>query len=157
DGDILHLDDLEDIAWDEHNTYYAVSSHRHLVPSEDASRRNKSHGTECALVSFQLNCTERGIAVCNPRVVTQDLLPKIRDLGVFPSIDWQRSKVFYWRSMVTTWQLNIEGLAYVDGKLLLGFKDPIEQGRATILSYALDTGELALAVRPDLGGHGILS
>jgi hypothetical protein len=157
DGDILHLDDLEDIAWDEHDTYYAVSSHRHLVPSEDAARRNKSHGTECALVSFQLNGTERGIAVCNPRIVTQDLLAKIRDLGVFPSVDWQRSKVFYWRSMVTTWQLNIEGLAYVDGELLLGFKDPIEQGRATILSYALETGELALAARPDLGGHGILS
>jgi hypothetical protein len=64
--------------------------------------------------------------------------------------------VFSLRGMVKTWQLNIEGLAAVDDKLLLGFKDPIEDGRATILSYDPATDELAVAARPDFGGHGIL-
>lgn len=156
DGSTLHLDDLEDLAWDELDTYYAVSSHRHLLPEEDAARRKKSRGTECALVSFQLDRVDDQIVVKNPRMVTQELLSKIRTLGVFPSIDWHKSKVFSWRGMVKTWQLDIEGLAYVDDKLLLGFKDPIEQGRATILSYDPACDELALASRPDLNGQGIL-
>jgi hypothetical protein len=156
DGAALHLDDLEDIAWDGHETYFAVASHRHLLPEEDAARRKKSHGTECALVSFQLEPSERGIAVVNATIVTQELLSKIRSLGAFPAIDWKQSKMFSWRGMVKTWQLDIEGLAFVDDGLLLGFKDPIVQGAATILRYDLATDELTVAARPDLGGHGIL-
>jgi hypothetical protein len=156
DENSLHLDDLEDIAWDERGTYYAISSHRHIVPSEDAARRKKSQGTECALVSFQLNRDEERFVVTNARLVTQSLLAKIRELGVFPSIDWQRSKVFSWRGLVKTWQLDIEGLAYVDKKLLIGFKNPIEGGRATILSYDIESDELSVAARPEFGGHGIL-
>lgn len=156
DGNVLHLDDLEDITWDRCDTYYAVSSHRHLLPQEDTARRKKSHGTECALVRFQLDRVQNRIVISNPTMITQDLLSKIRALGLFHSIDWQTSKMFSWRALVKTWQLDIEGLACVDGKLLLGFKDPIEQGRATILSYDLATDELSLAARPDLAGHGIL-
>jgi hypothetical protein len=44
----------------------------------------------------------------------------------------------------------------VDDRLLLGFKDPIENGKATILSYDPASDELTVAARPDLGGHGIL-
>jgi hypothetical protein len=157
DGPTLHLDDLEDLAWDQHETYYAVSSHRHLLPEEDAARRKKSRGTECALVSFQLQQIDDGIAVTNTKMIAQDLLAKIRALGVFPSIDWKKSKMFSWRGLVKTWQLDIEGLAYVDGRLLLGFKDPIEDGKAAILSYDATTGELKQVARPDFDGHGILS
>jgi hypothetical protein len=156
DGSSLHLDDLEDLAWDGLDTYYAVSSHRHLLAKEDAGRMKKSHGTECALVRFQLVGVDDDLVVANAQMITQDLLAKIRDLAVFPSIDWKSSKVFSLRGMVKTWQLNIEGLAAVDGKLLLGFKDPIEGGKATILSYDAATDELAVAARPDFGGHGIL-
>jgi hypothetical protein len=156
DGESLHLDDLEDLAWDGRDTYYAVSSHRHLLPKEDAARMNKSHGTECALVRFQLADIDNDIVVTNAEMITQELLSKIRELGVFPSIDWKSSKAFSWRGLTKTWQLNIEGLAAVDGKLLLGFKDPIEGGRATIRSYDPSTDALTIAARPDLGGHGIL-
>ncbi len=156
DGSALHLDDLEDIAWDGRDTYYAVTSHRHLLPQEDRSRRKKSHGTECTLASFKLAATDAGIVVSNARIITQELLASIRELGVFPSIDWNKSKVFSWRSLATTWQLDIEGLAFVDGRLLLGFKNPIEDGHATILSYDPATDALAVAARLDLGGHGIL-
>ncbi len=157
DGSFYHLDDLEDLSWDGRDTYYAVSSHRHIVPQEDAARLAKSHGTECALVSFQLAKADDDIAVINARSVTRDLLPKIRKLGVFPSIDWSNSKAFMWRGFSKSFQLDIEGLAYVDGKLLLGFKNPIESGRATILSFDPKTEELSVAARPDLGGQGILA
>lgn len=156
DGSSVHLDDLEDIAWDGVETYYAVSSHRHLLPEEDESRRKKSHGTECALVSFQLAPSDGGLCVTNPKIVTQDLLTKIHELNAFPSIDWRTSKLFSWHGFVKTWQLNIEGLASVDGKLLLGFKDPVEHGHATILRYDPATDTLDVAARPDLGGDGIL-
>ena len=156
DGNSVHLDDLEEITSDRHGTYYAVSSHRHLLPQEDASRQKKSHGTECALVRFRLTQSERGIIISDAQLVTNQLLSKIRDLGAFTSIDWRTSKVFSWWAMARSWQLNIEGLACVDGKILLGFKDPIENGRATILSYDPESDNLAPAARPDLGGHGIL-
>jgi len=156
DGGSLHLDDLEDLAWDGRDTYYAVSSHRHLLPKEDAGRMKKSHGTECALVRFQLVRSDDDIVVADAQMITQHLLAKIRHLKCFTSIDWEKSKTFSLRGMVKTWQLNIEGLAAVDGKFLLGFKDPIEHGKATILSYDPATDELAVAARPDLSGHGIL-
>jgi hypothetical protein len=156
DGDFLHLDDLEDIAWDGRDTYYAVSSHRHILPEEDAARFARSHGTECALVSFQLSGSDGGVAITHARPVTRDLLAKIRQLGVF-QIDWTNSKAFRWRRLVKSWQLDIEGLACVDGKLLLGFRNPVEDGLATILSYDPAADQLTVAARPDLGGQGILS
>jgi hypothetical protein len=156
DGTTYHLDDLEDLAWDGGEWYFAVSSHRHLVPEEDAARMAKSRGTECAIVRFQLARSGDRIVVSHAETVASDLLATIRELGVFESIDWTASKVFRWRRLVKSWQLDVEGLAYVDGALLLGFKNPVEQGRATILSYDLATGSLSLAARPNLGGHGIL-
>jgi hypothetical protein len=156
DGESYHLDDLEDLAWDGGQWYYAVSSHRHIMPAEDAARMAKSHGTECAIVRFQLVRSGERIVVAHAEPVTRDLLAKIRALGVFESIDWTTSKVFRWRRLVKSWQVDVEGLAYVEGSLLLGFKNPVEHGRATILRYSLSDGALAVAARPDLGGHGIL-
>ena len=152
-----HLDDLEALAWDGDETYYAVGSHRHLLPEEQAERMAHSHGSESALVAFELAQADDGIVITNARTVTKDLLTKIRELGVFPSIDWTCSKSFYWRGLTNYWQLDIEGLACVDGKLLLGFKEPIVDGRATILSYDPATDQLSIVARPDLGGQGILS
>jgi hypothetical protein len=83
-------------------------------------------------------------------------LRMIRELGSFSSIDWTRSKAFLWNRLALSWQLDIEGLAFVNGQLLLGFRNPVENGRAAILSYDPAADRLAVAARPDLGGHGIL-
>ncbi len=157
DGDKHYeLTDLEDLAWDGVDTYYAVGSHRHLLPKENEARLKESR-LECAIVSFQIERTDDRFVITNARTVTRDLLQEIRAQNIFPSVNWKRSKIFRWESKDFNWQIDIEGLAYVDGQLLLGFKNPIEDGKSTILSFDIATNRVCVAARANLRGQGILA
>ena len=157
DGLALQLDDLEGLAFDGRQTYYAVTSHRQLDSEADARRQRKSNATECAIVSFQLVRGDDGIRIGNARTVCSDLLERIRKLGVFPLVNWHHPKSFRWQHGRKSWQIDVEGLAVCDGQILLGFKNPVEEGRAAILRIHPATLQLSLVARPDFGGAGILS
>jgi hypothetical protein len=154
-GELYRLHDIEDLAWDGEDRYYAITSHRRLVAAEDDRRMAKHGGTECALVSFQLQKTDYGLGIRNPQTVSRSLLERIRKLEAFSSIQWDRNKSFRWRHLGTLWQVDIEAITCVADTLLLGFKNPVEAGRATILGYSLHDGALRVVARPNLRGQGI--
>ena len=156
-GVSLKLDDLEDLAFDGVKTYFAATSHREFSNEKESRRLKRSAGTERALVSFELEQSATGIRIVNARMVCSDLLERIRDRGVFETVNFHHSKTFTWRHLTSSWQVDLEGLAYVDGRLLLGFKNPVEDGRTAILSYDPGSGEVKLCGRYDFGGQGIHS
>jgi len=157
EGGPLQLDDLEGLATDGNGTCYAVTSHRQLEAVKDRRRQRRSQTTECALVAFRLSSAEGRVRVVAPRMVCADLLQKIRALHLFPSVNWQNDKTFRWRRWAKSWQIDLEGLAVCDGRLLLGFKNPVEEGRAAILALDVHTGRLTVLARPDFQKQGILS
>lgn len=157
DGDYYQLDDLEGLASAAGNTYFAVTSHRQLSREKERERMRSSAGTECALISFQLQRTGDPVHIVNARTVCRDLLARIRALGVFESVNWQYAKSFRWRRLATSWQIDLEGLAYVDRRILLGFKNPVEDGRATIVAFDPAADCLSLSGRYDFHGQGILA
>ena len=156
EGGELSLDDLEGLTSDGQGAYYAVTSHRQLDDDKEARRRRKSKGTERAIVRFELEKTTDGVRIVRPTVVVPDLLTLIRDSKLFESINWHHPKTFRWRYLKSSWQIDIEGLAICGDELLFGFKNPVENGRATILALNLKTQQLSLTARPDFGGQGIL-
>lgn len=156
DGSTCRLDDIEGLAWDGGTTYFAVASHRQIVAAADRRRLEKTGGTECALVSFRLRGTEQGIDLVEPKLVSSTLLPQIRELDLFETVNWHHDRSLEWRHLAKEWQIDIEGLTWVDGRLLLGFKNPVEEGRATILAYDPAHDRLTVAARPNLNGQGIL-
>ncbi|MBW3538900.1 MAG: DUF3616 domain-containing protein [Planctomycetes bacterium] len=157
DGRAYQLDDLEGLSESEDGTFFAAASHRQLDAGRDAERMRKSSGTERAVVSFRLRQSRHGVQIVDARTVCTNLLEKIRRLGVFETVNWDHPHTFVWRRLARSWQIDIEGLAVVEGRLLLGFKNPVEDGLATILAYDPATDALSLAARPDFGGQGILS
>jgi hypothetical protein len=157
DGSSLFLDDLEDLAFDGNKTYFAVTSHRQFSDKAEHRRLARSGGTERAVIAFELEKAEGKIRVVNARIVCRDLLDRLRKLRAFETVNFRHSKIFAWRHLATSWQVDIEGLAYVDGELLLGFKNPVEEGKAAILCLNPNTGETDMCGRYDFAGQGIHS
>lgn len=155
-GGQLSLDDLEGLTSDGQGAYYAVTSHRQLNDDKEARRRTKSQGTERAVVRFELEKTTDGVRIVRPTFVVPDLLSLIRASKRLETINWHHAKSFRWRDLKSSWQIDIEGLAVCGDELLFGFKNPVEEGHATILALNLKTQQLTLASRPDFGGQGIL-
>ena len=157
-GKFYRLTDVEAIAWDGSQTYYAVTSHRNIKPGEDEKRMRKRGKTACAIVQFRLQrTTAGGIEITAARTITRDLLRQLREKQFFQTVDWTTSKATYWKHRTRSWQVDLEALEYYQGSLLLGFKNPVEEGRATILKYDMRTGDVSLVSRPNLAGQGILS
>ena len=139
--------DLEDITWDGRFRYYAITSHRtrDTTPTREHQRR-------LIRFAFPANPRAPGAALTGE---AWDLAPALGQFldGVGVRVDpaWATKT----GDREHPYALEIEGLAYRDGVLLLGLKWPLVHQKAVLLTYAPDEQRFTAWDTLDLGGQGI--
>lgn len=143
--------DLEAICWDENKWYYATTSHRRLGEGQDLTRmllRFMIDPRRWKDPDYKIEAETRDIA--------QALYNYLKDSCgiVIDTVLWNKKSKLgpQWHP----YALEIEGLAHMNGDLLVGLKWPLDDsGKAILLAYNWETSAFIGHATLALNGKGI--